>query len=180
VRTVGRIAAVLVAVAVPCAPAAVGAQLPNPPGAPAGSAPGGAARPGLERLARAIQTELRLSDAEAARLRGVSARYAERRQRLFLEERDARRTLREELRAGDAANAGRVDAALGALVEAQRRRATLLADEQRELAGFMSPVQRARFLALQERARRAAHRARLGRGDPSGSGDRPRPERPFR
>jgi Spy/CpxP family protein refolding chaperone len=155
-----------------CAPGATDAQAPDVPATPA--------RPGLERLARAIQTELRLTDAQAARLRGVSARYAERRQRLFVDERDARRTLRQELRAGDAADPGRVDAALGALIDAQRRRATLLGDEQRELAAFMSPVQRARFLALQERARRAAHRARARRGDPLGAGDRPAGPRPFR
>jgi Spy/CpxP family protein refolding chaperone len=171
-----RIAAVIVAAllpaAIPCTPGAAAAQAPDAPAVPA--------RPGLERLARAIQTELRLSDAQAARLRGVSARYAERRQRLFGDERDARRTLRQELRAGDAANAGRVDAALGALIDAQRRRAALLGEEQRELAGFMSPVQRARFLALQERARRAAHRARARRGDPLGAADRPPGPGPFR
>ena len=171
-RTAARIAAVFVAAAILCAPAVADAQVPDTPAAPA--------RPGLERLARAIRTELRLSDAQEARLRGVSARYAERRQRLFVEERDARRTLRQELRAGDAANAGRVDAALGALIDAQRRRATLLGDEQRELAAFMSPVQRARFLALQERARRAAHRARMRRGDAPGAAARPRGLEPFR
>jgi Spy/CpxP family protein refolding chaperone len=172
VRTAAPIVPALLAAAILCAPGAAAAQAPDAPATPA--------RPGLERLARAIQTELRLTDAQAARLRGVSARYAERRQRLFVEERDARRTLRRELRAGDAADAARVDAALGALIDAQRRRATLLGEEQRELAAFMSPVQRARFLALQERARRAAHRARARRGDPPGAGDRPPGPRPFR
>lgn len=133
----------------------------------------GQRRPELERLARAIQRGLRLDDAQTARLRELSARNAVRRQALVATERGARRTLRDELQQGDQANQQRVAAALDALLEAQRRRVALIADEQRELAAFLSPVQRARYLALQERALRAAQRARLQReaGGPGGRAD---------
>jgi Spy/CpxP family protein refolding chaperone len=130
----------------------------------------GRPRPGMERLARAIERGLALDEAQGARLRELSARYAERRQALVADERAARRTLREELSRGDAADQRRVAAALTSLLDAQRRRVALVDSEQRELAAFLTPVQRARFLALQERALRAAQRARLRReaGGPGG------------
>lgn len=123
----------------------------------------GAPRPGLERLAEIVQRRLALTDEQAGRLRGVSARYARERQALLARERDARRVLREEVPRGDAADQERVRAALEALVDAQQQRAALVAGEQRDLAGFLTPVQRARFLGLQERAFRAAQRARRAR-----------------
>ncbi len=138
----------------------------RPGGAPgAGDGP----RPGMERLARAIERGLALDEAQGARLREVSARYAGRRQALVADERAARRTLRGELSRGDAADQARVAAALTSLLDAQRRRVALVDSEQRELAAFLTPVQRARFLALQERALRAAQRARLRR-EAGGSG----------
>lgn len=139
-------------------------------------APGG--RPGLERLARAIQQNLRLDDAQAAQLRSVSGRYAGRRQALVAQEREARRALRQELRQGDDADQARVGRALTALLDAQRRRVALLGDEQRDLSAFLTPVQRARFLALQERALRAAQRARLQR-EAADARDQPAGVGPF-
>ncbi len=135
----------------------------------------GRPRPGLERLARAIERGLQLDGAQARRLRDVSARYAGRRQALAAQERTARRTLRQELTRGDAADEARVGEALTSLLDAQRRRVALVGSEQQELAEFLTPVQRARFLALQERALRAAHRARMRReaGGPSGFGAPP-------
>jgi Spy/CpxP family protein refolding chaperone len=75
-------------------------------------------------------------------------------------ERESRRALRFEVSRGPAADQGRVRASLDALVSAQQRRAALLADEQRELAAFLTPLQRAQYLGLQERAFRAAQRLR--------------------
>lgn len=137
-------------------------QPPRPPERLAGLGEAGS-RPGLERLARAIQRGLRLDEVQTARLRDVSARYAGRRQVLVAQEREARRMLRQELRQGDAADQARVATALQALLDAQRRRVALVDDEQRDLSAFLTPVQRARFLALQQRALRAAQRARVER-----------------
>jgi hypothetical protein len=46
----------------------------------------------------------------------------------------------------------------------QRRRLDLAAEEQRELATIMTPVQRARYLALQETVRRRTDEMRRRRG----------------
>lgn len=48
----------------------------------------------------------------------------------------------------------RVAAALDRLLQVQRSRLDIVAEEQRDLAAFMTPVQRARYAALQEQLRR--------------------------
>src|SRR5689334_10761713 len=45
----------------------------------------------------------------------------------------------------------RVEQQMNLLVQAQRRRADLFENEQKELGGFLTPLQRARFTMLQER-----------------------------
>lgn len=156
----------------------------QPPGDSGG--PGGYRRDRLERLAELVQRRLALTDAQADRLRATSTRYGRDRQALAARQREARLTLRAEIPRGPQADQARVRAAIDALVASEQRRAALLAAEQRELASFLTPVQRAQYLGLQERALRAAERvrrARFGDGRPDsarpfgpGSRRRPRPE----
>jgi hypothetical protein len=54
----------------------------------------------------------------------------------------------------------------------QRRRLELATEEQRELAAIMTPVQRARYLALQETVRRRADEMRRRRGGGAQRGGR--------
>lgn len=127
--------------------------------------PVGQRRERLQRLGEVVQRRLDLTNDQALRLRAVSTRYARERQAVVAAERDARLVLRDEVPRGPGADQARVRQALDALVAAQQQRAALLAAEQRDLAAFLTPMQRARYLALQERAQRAAQRAlqaRLG------------------
>ena len=131
------------------------------------------ARPMVDRLAETVERRLRLSPDQGAKLRDATARYAAERQQLFRQERALRRDLREELARGEAARQDRVGNMLDRLLGLQRQRADLVSAEQRTLAGFLTPVQRAEFLALQERAFRAAQQMRQereGRGDGRGRG----------
>ena len=143
------------------APTAVAAQGPPrdraAPGAP--GARGEEGRQQLERrfresLGRAVQRELGLTDAQTERLARVNREFEGPRRELLLQERRARETLRTQLRRDDAADARRVDEALETLLRVQRRRLELQELEQRALAQFLTPVQRARYLALQENVRR--------------------------
>jgi len=47
-----------------------------------------------------------------------------------------------------------VEGYLSQLVKAQRTRADLLEGEQKELAGFLNPLQRAKYFAMKERLNR--------------------------
>lgn len=121
------------------------------------------ARPALERLATVVARRLKLTTEQQTRLQTTTRRFATEREQLIAQERTARRTLRDQLARGDSADQPAVGKQLDELLRLQQRRSQLVADEQRELAAFLTPVQRAQFLAMQERAFRAAQQIRQKR-----------------
>lgn len=132
-----------------------------------------------ERVVRLLRDRVGLSDDQLRRLAPVSRSFETRRQAIFREERTTRQALRRELSA-QSADQARVAAHIDQLFALQRRRLDLTAEEQRELAAFMTPAQRARYLALQEHLRRRAEemRRRRGGGLPRGGGRRGPPGGP--
>jgi Spy/CpxP family protein refolding chaperone len=125
-----------------------------------------------ERFARLVRERVGLTEEQLRRLADVSRTIEARRQALFREERATRQSLRRELTAATP-NETRVAAQIDQLFALQRRRLDLAAEEQRELAAFMTPSQRARYLALQEQLRRRADEMRRRRGGgPRGGGRR--------
>lgn len=129
------------------------------------------ARPMMDRMSEMVQRKLRLTDDQARQLRDATGQFATQRQQLLRQERSLRRELRDELARGETARQDRVAALLDNLLGLQRQRADLVSAEQRTLSRFMTPVQRAEFLAMQERAFRAAQQLRQQReGRPEGGG----------
>ena len=125
-----------------------------------------------ERFARLLRERVGLNEDQLRRLAPLSRSFEQRRQTLFRDERAARSALRRELSAPTADQA-RVAAQIDRLFVLQRQRLDLAAEEQRELAAFMTPVQRARYLALQEHLRRRAEDLRRRRGAGRRGGPRP-------
>jgi hypothetical protein len=124
-----------------------------------------------QRLAQVVQRRVGLTDEQMTRLAPINARHAERRRVVQTQERTARIALQRALRNPDLADSAEVSRLLGQLVEAQKRRGALLEAEQRELATVMSPIQRARYMALQEQLRRQLEQRRGaagGGGQPQG------------
>lgn len=122
-----------------------------------------------QRVQEIVQRELRLTPDQARRLAAARREFEGERLPLLLRERQLRRALRGELQAGDSADGRRVDAYIGELLRLQRQRLDVTEREQRALAEFLTPVQRARYLALQENLRDRVEdagrsRARRGRG----------------
>ena len=109
-----------------------------------------------------LRERVGLSDDQLRRLAPVARSFTERRQALFRQERATRQALRQEL-SGAPTDQARVAAQIDTLLALQRRRLDLAAEEQRELAAFMTPAQRARYLALQEHLRRRAEELRRSR-----------------
>ncbi len=126
-----------------------------------------------QRVVRLLRERVGLNDDQLRRLGPVNQRFDARRQALFRDEREVRQSLRREL-SGQTADQSRVATQVDQLFALQRRRLELAAEEQRELAAFMTPVQRARYLALQDHLRRRAEdvRRRRGGGGPRGGGGR--------
>jgi hypothetical protein len=129
-----------------------------------------------ERTARLTQQRLGLTDAQLRRLEQTNARFAPQLRQLVAQERDIRRQLRQEMLAGNAANQQRVGELLDAAIRLQKQRIAIVESEQKDLSGFLTPVQRARYIALQAQFRKRAEELSRQGGRPN-QGQRRRP--PF-
>jgi Spy/CpxP family protein refolding chaperone len=106
-----------------------------------------------QRIARQMQTRLGLTDAQMTKVQEISGRYADRRQVLLDQERDVRMSIRQEVVAADSTRQAQVAALLDRMMTAQRQRVDLMEQEQRELAGVLTPMQRATYIGLAEQIR---------------------------
>jgi Spy/CpxP family protein refolding chaperone len=113
-----------------------------------------------ERTAEVVRRRLQLNDDQMARLRATNQQFDRQRTALVADERQARQALRAELVAGDAANQQKVAGLLDQLMRVQRRRLDLVESEQRELGKFLTPVQRAKYFALQNEIRKRVEELR--------------------
>jgi hypothetical protein len=126
-----------------------------------------------QRMAAVVQQQLGLNADQMRRLGEVNRDMEGQRRLLHQQERDVRTGLRAEVLRGDSANQDRVARFVDELIDVQRRRIDLLSREQRALAAFMTPTQRARYLAIQDQVRRRMEdmRGRPRRGAPLRRGD---------
>lgn len=123
-------------------------------------------------FARVVRQRVGLSDDQMRRLAPIAQKLATERARLQLDEREARMELGRILRDTVQADTVKVVSLLSQLLEVQKRRVQLQEQEQKDLAAIMTPIQRARFLGLQEQLRRQMEERRRGRGE--GFGGPPR------
>jgi Spy/CpxP family protein refolding chaperone len=135
-----------------------------------------ASRPALEqqfreRLAKLAQTRLGLTDAQMTQLQQSTARYSPQLNQLAAQEHETRRQLRLELTAAQP-NQQHVSDLLDAALRLQKQRISVVEAEQKDLARFMTPVQRARYIALQQQFRRRAQELAGKRGGPRPGGKR--------
>lgn len=139
-----------------------------------------------QRIAAMVKERLQLTDAQAQQLQEAEQRFELRRRELVQREMRLRRDLRQQLSPGVAADQQRVASLLDQIMAVHRDRVTMTEQEQRDLARFLTPVQRAKYLGLQGelrdriegmRQRGAARRQRGGARPPPqrGPGRPPRP-----
>ena len=124
------------------------------------------------RIANQLKNQLKLSDDQFTKLQATNKRFEEKRRLLVEQERDARMSMRDLILAGDTTNQAKVSGALDKMMQIQRQRFELVEQEQKELAGYLTPMQRARFLGMQEQMRRRMDdmRAQAGRRGAAGPG----------
>jgi hypothetical protein len=129
-----------------------------------------------ERTAKLVQQRLGLNDAQLAKLEQSNARFAPQLRQLATQEREIRFQLRQEMMAGNSANQQHVSDLLDAAIRMQRQRLGIVEAEQKELAAFLTPVQRARYIALQAQfGKRAQELSGQGGKQKQGLGLRRRP-----
>ena len=124
-----------------------------------------------DRIGGALKKNLNLSDDQFTKLQATNKRYEERRRLLVEQERDARMGMRDLMIAGDTTNQAKVSQGLDRMLAVQRQRGDLLEQEQKELSGFLTPLQRAKYLGMQEQMFRRVEALRQqgqGRAQPRG------------
>jgi Spy/CpxP family protein refolding chaperone len=133
------------------------------------------------RMGLMLKNQLGMTDEQVRRFQATNRRFEGQRRTLFEQERRVRFELRAALAAGDTASPVRVSALLDRTIALQRQRLDLLEEEQKELASFLTPVQRARLFGLEEQLRRRMGELRE-QGPPDGRRrpDAPRPGAPRR
>jgi periplasmic protein CpxP/Spy len=121
-------------------------------------------RPAVQALQRRmieiVQRTLGASDDQMRQLADVNRSYQQERRELNQKDRQARQSIRAEVLRDSLADQKLVARELDALVDVQRRRIDVFAREQRDLARFLTPVQRAKYATLQEGLRRKVEQLR--------------------
>ena len=134
-----------------------------------------------QRLGEVLRQRLDLSDEQFRRLREVNQKFEGQRRTLFQSEREVRVGMRKALRDDSTASNDEVARLMDRAIQLQRQRLELLEAEQRELAQFLTPIQRAKYFGFQEQLRRQMEEMRARRADPrldAEPGFRRRPVRP--
>lgn len=119
-----------------------------------------AQRPVLEqqlrqRMAAVTQQRLGLTESQMSQLEQSNSRFAPQLTQLIANEKETRRQLRMELTSATP-NQQHVSTLIDQTISLQKQRVALVEAEQHDLARFMTPVQRAQYVALQTEFRRRA------------------------
>jgi hypothetical protein len=126
-----------------------------------------------ERMAQVTKERLGATDAQMAKLQETNKKFDEKRRLIVDQERDVRMSLRDEMLRPDSARQGQVAALLDRIIKTQRQRVDIQEQEQKELAGFLTPLQRAKYFALEQQIRQRVNQmrqAQQGRGGRMGLG----------
>ena len=117
-----------------------------------------------QRVDNLLRVRLELTDEQFTKMQALNTRLDEEKRAQRAEEGDVRRALRAELLPGATPNDATIAELLDKLPVVERKRIALQEREQKELAGFMKPAQRARFFALQDELRRSLQEVQRLRG----------------
>lgn len=120
-----------------------------------------------QKVYRVVKTRVGLDDGQMQKLQRVNRQFAPRRRDLNERERTLRQSLRADMTSA-APDQQKIEAEWKELRGLQRQRLDILDEEDAQLAGFMTPLQRARYHAIQEQLRRQVEMrsAAAGAGTP--------------
>ena len=118
------------------------------------------ARQAIERL---IRTQVQPTEQQMKQLQAIDARFEQQRIELNRSEMSVRRELRQAMMDSANVDEAKIGQLLDRMVTFPGRRAAIMEAESKELAGVLTPLQRAKYHAIQEQLRR---RIEQGRGGP--------------
>jgi Spy/CpxP family protein refolding chaperone len=130
-----------------------------------------------QRFSQRVQEELSLTPDQGAKLRASQEKFGGQRRTLMRQQIERRRALDDQMQPGVAANADSVKRLMDGNQTSRAQMLKLEQDEDREMAGYLTPVQRARYQQMRERFMRGVAEMRAqrrgGRMGPGGRETRP-------
>ena len=112
-----------------------------------------------ERTGQMVQRRLNLNEEQMRQLQAANRQFEKQRGDLISREREIRQDLRTQMLA-EKPDQSRVSQLLDQSLQLERQRLDLVQSEQRELAKFLTPVQRAKLFAIQAELRRRSQELR--------------------
>jgi len=128
------------------------------------------------RMTQMLRNQLGMNEEQIRRFQATNRRFEAQRVGLFNQEREVRGELRQLIESADTMQHQRIGTLLDRTIQLQRQRIDLQEAEQKELATFLNPVQRARLYGIEEQLRRRMEGLRDG--PPGGGRMDPPPMRP--
>ena len=139
-------------------------------GGPPDSARGQGMMAVRQQIEQLVRKQVQPTDDQMVKLRQHEQQYLPRHVQLDREEQQVRIALRQAMIDSAGVDEAKIGQLLDRMVAFPGRRASLLEEEQKSLAQILSPLQRAKFNAIQEQVRR---RIDQGRGGPPPGRGRP-------
>ena len=124
-----------------------------------------------QRFSQRVQQELKLTNEQTTKLRDTQDRFGPRRRALMRQQMERRLALENQMQPGVAANQDSVRKLMDALTTGRLEMVRIQQEENRELNGFLTPVQQVRYNMMRERLlQRVGEMRREGRGMGRGRG----------
>lgn len=129
-----------------------------------------------ERFSQRVQRELRLTPDQTAKLRASQERFGTQRRTLMRQQVERRMALHDQMQPGVAANADSVRKLMDGFQAGRGEMLKIDQDEDRDMAGYLTPVQRARYQEMRARLHQRLNEMREQRRERMGPGPRVRPQ----
>ena len=124
-----------------------------------------------QRFGERVQQDLQLSSDQATKLRATQERFGARRRTLMEQQMTRRRALEGQMQPGVAANSDSVRKLMDGIGAGRAEMVKIEQDEDQEMSGYLTPVQRARYQRMREQfIQRVGEMRREGRGIGRGPG----------
>ncbi len=127
-----------------------------------------------------VQQELKLTPDQATKLRATQEQFGARRRMLIQQQLERRRAIDDQMQPGIAANSDSVRKLMDGMRTGRAEMLKIDQEQDREMSGYLTPVQQARFQQMREQFMRRVSEMRMQRQEGRGMGRGPRmsPVRP--
>jgi len=121
-----------------------------------------------QRFSERVQQELKLTPDQATKLRASQERFGASRRDVMRQQFERRQALDDQMQPGVAANADSVRKLMDGMRSGREQMLKIEKDEDQEMAGYLNPVQRARYQQMRERFMQRVNEMRMERRERAG------------